>query len=105
MFYMCKFDGPSLKRHLALSNCEEFLASLTARGGYVSMQERDTLVKIKLAAQGKNRSGRVNNKFAGIKKLLKASQPLGSANLQAARDTGRCWPIHAVFYQPPCKTS
>ena len=59
---------------MVLSNCTGFISSLTARAGYVSMEERATLVKIKLATQSANRSGLVVNKFTGIKKLLKASQ-------------------------------
>ena len=71
---MCKFGGASVKRHMVLSNCRGFLGSLTARGGYLSIEERNKMAKIKLAIQHSNRSGSVKNKFSGVKKLLKASQ-------------------------------
>ena len=75
-FYMCKFDGPSVKRHMVLSNCEGFISSLTSAANYLSNEEKKKLVKIKLAVQNRNRSGLVKNKFTGVRKLLKESQRL-----------------------------
>lgn len=75
---MCKFDGPSLKRHLVVSNCEGLIASLVCRAGYCSAEERKTMVKVKLAVHHQNRSGKVRNRFTGIPKLLKQSQLLSS---------------------------
>lgn len=76
--YMCKFGGASLKRHLMVTNCSGLLASLTCKGGYCSVKERQSLVKIRLAVHHQNRSGKVRNRFTGIPKLLKESQPLDS---------------------------
>ena len=73
---MCKFDGPSVKRHMVLSNCEGFVAFLAAQAGYLSNEDKKKLVKIKLAVQHRNRSGKVKNKFTGVRKLLKESQSL-----------------------------
>ena len=75
-FYMRKFDGPSVKRHMVLTNCKGFVAYLTSRAGYLSNEEKKKLVKIKLAVQHRNRSGKVKNKFTGVRKLLKESQLL-----------------------------
>ena len=73
-FYMCKFGGASVERHMVLSNCRGFLGSLVAKGGYLTVEDRNKMAKIKLAVQHANRSGHVKNKFSGVKKLLKASQ-------------------------------
>ena len=75
-FYMIRFGAPSLKRHLLLSNWQGLLETLVARAGYLSMEDKQKLVKIRLAVQGQNRSNRVKNKFTGIPKLLKSSQLL-----------------------------
>ena len=53
-FYMCKFDGPSVKRHMVLTNCKGFVDYLMARAGYLSNEEKKKLVKIKLAVQHRN---------------------------------------------------
>ena len=74
---MLKFDAPSMKRHLVLSNCRGFVENLAGLGGYVSQDEKRELCKLKLAVQKRNRSGKVRNRFTGIKELLKASQLLG----------------------------
>ena len=75
-FYMVRFGAPSLKRHLLLSNWQGLVETLVARGGYLSLEDRAQLVKIRLAVQQQNRS-KVKNKFTGIPKLLKSSQLLG----------------------------
>ena len=79
---MVRFGAPSLKRHMLLSNWEGFLSTLAATAGYVSVEERKNLVKIKLAVHSQNRSGKVKKKFTGLPKLLKQSQFLGCLRLQ-----------------------
>ena len=75
-FYMVRFGAPSLKRHLLLSNWQGLVETLVARAGYLSAEDRQKLVKIRLAVQQQNRS-KVKSKFTGIPKLLKSSQLLG----------------------------
>ena len=73
---MVCFGAPSLKRHLLLSNWQGLIEALVAMGGYLSQEDRQKLVKIRLSVQHQNRSTKVQNKFTGIKKLLKDSQIL-----------------------------
>ena len=77
---MIRFDGPSLKRHMLLSNWQGLVEALVAKAGYLSMEERSKLKTIKLAVHSQSRSahGRpVKKKFSGLPKLLKESQCLG----------------------------
>ncbi|CAE6926833.1 unnamed protein product [Symbiodinium sp. CCMP2592] len=77
-FYMIRFGGPSLKRHMLLSNWQDFVESLVARAGYLSVEERKKVKAVKLAVHSKSRSGRaVKKTFTGLPKMLKASQFLG----------------------------
>ena len=69
---MGKFNGPSPKRHLAWSNDCGFVQELVARGGYLSMVERQALLT-RLAKRG-TKNGKAT--FQGVKKTMKKSQPL-----------------------------
>lgn len=69
--YMGKFGGPSPKRHVAWSNDEAFVQELLARGGFMSITERNALGTTKLVKRG-HKNGVPT--FTGCKKLLKNSQ-------------------------------
>lgn len=74
---MIRFGGPSLKRHMLLSNWQGLVEALVARAGYLSVEERTKMKKVKLAVHSQSRSphGRaVKKKFTGLPKLLKDSQ-------------------------------
>ena len=70
-WYMGKFGGPSPKRHVAWSNDEAFVQELLARGGFMSITERNALGTTKLVKRG-HKNGVPT--FTGCKKLLKNSQ-------------------------------
>ena len=75
---MIRFGGPSLKRHMLLSNWQGLVEALVARAGYLSVEERKKLTKVKLVVHSQSRSGRkVVKKFTGLPKLLKDSECLG----------------------------
>ena len=74
---MLRFGASSLKRHMLLSNWESLVTTLESTAGYVSVAERQTCTKAKLAIHSQNRSGKVKKKFSGLAKQLKLSQFLG----------------------------
>ena len=66
-----------MKRHLGFSNADNFIRWLSSVAGYLSKEEKSTLVSCKLAVQKANRSRHAKPKqFTGVKKLLKSSQTL-----------------------------
>ena len=73
---MGHFGQLSCKRHVGFSNARSFLESITARGGFLTNEQRELMTKHVLAKQNQNRSRFGKRTFSGVKKNLKQSQTL-----------------------------
>ena len=79
---MCHFGSRSVKRHMAISNDEQLVRYLTDLAGYLSREQKEQLVSVKLTTQKASRSSHPTScerkkTCTGLKNLLKQSQNLG----------------------------
>ena len=68
------FGQLSSKRHIGFSNARSLLAAITAKGGYMSVAERENMTKVALATHNSSKSKFGRRTFTGVKKRLKQSQ-------------------------------
>ena len=73
-WYMGFFGQLSCKRHIGYSNARSLLAAITAKGGYMTVAEREQMTKVALAEHKRSRSRFGQRTFTGVQKKLKQSQ-------------------------------
>ena len=73
-WYMGFFGQLSCKRHIGYSNARSLLAAITAKGGYMTVAQREEMTRVALAEHKCSRSRFGRRTFTGVKKNLKKSQ-------------------------------
>ena len=68
------FGQLSCKRHIGYSNARSFFAASTAKGGYMTVAQREEMTRVALAEHKCSRSRFGRRTFTGVKKNLKKSQ-------------------------------